>query len=238
MKKYKYIVQVFTSLTLLSLFAMGDLAFCKEYYLGSNGQDTNPGTIELPFKTIDKANSVVNAGDVVIFLAGEYAGKISPANDGMQGKPIIYRSNEPKSAVLRGMPYSYAITLVNKKNIEVEGFYIKPENGSWISVKESENIVIRNCKMEGNRWSSTGIYFLNSRFIHILDNELFRSDYVINDIGYSSNGLSVDYCENVIVRGNYFNRFAHSLSSFKQTSNLVIRDNLFNGLESGPGRSP
>lgn len=201
---------------------------CKEYFVSPAGQDTNIGTSTLPFKTISKANSVVTAGDVVTFLEGTYAGSISPLNDGQEGSEITYRSEKPLMVVLSGEKYDFAILLSNKKHIIIDGFHIKPEYGSWVSIKDSEDIIVQNCKMEENQWNSTGISIANSKLIRIVKNILSRSLYKINGIAFSSNGLAVSNCNNVIVEGNYFNRFAHSLADFSKSSNLVIRDNLFN----------
>ncbi|MDP6190920.1 MAG: DUF1565 domain-containing protein [Gammaproteobacteria bacterium] len=44
----------------------------RNFYVATNGDDTNPGTIEAPFKTIQHAVSAVRPGDIVNIRAGTY----------------------------------------------------------------------------------------------------------------------------------------------------------------------
>jgi len=42
------------------------------YYLNTNGNDSNKGTLDNPWKTIDKLNSItLGAGDTVFFQGGQ-----------------------------------------------------------------------------------------------------------------------------------------------------------------------
>jgi hypothetical protein len=55
------------------LFALVSLSsYATTYYIATNGLDTNPGTEGLPFKTIAKAVSIANAGDVIYVRGGTY----------------------------------------------------------------------------------------------------------------------------------------------------------------------
>ena len=42
----------------------------KNYYVATDGLDTNSGTITAPFATLNKAQSLVTAGDTVYFRGG------------------------------------------------------------------------------------------------------------------------------------------------------------------------
>lgn len=48
------------------------LGYATDYYVSTTGSNTNPGTLALPFKTIQKAADVAVAGDVVYIRGGEY----------------------------------------------------------------------------------------------------------------------------------------------------------------------
>jgi hypothetical protein len=63
------------------------------YYVDDTlGNDSNPGTIEAPWKSITKVNGVsLVAGEQVLFKRGEtFAGKLTPSDSGSTGHPIIY----------------------------------------------------------------------------------------------------------------------------------------------------
>ncbi|OGD72462.1 hypothetical protein A3A84_01405 [Candidatus Collierbacteria bacterium RIFCSPLOWO2_01_FULL_50_23] len=42
----------------------------RTFYVSTKGIDTNPGTIEAPFRTIGKAALIVNPGDTVLIRGG------------------------------------------------------------------------------------------------------------------------------------------------------------------------
>lgn len=44
----------------------------RDYYVATNGNDNDGGTIDRPFLTINKAASMATAGDVVIIKSGTY----------------------------------------------------------------------------------------------------------------------------------------------------------------------
>ena len=46
------------------------------YYVSTKGDDSNPGTLELPFRSINNAVSKVKAGDTIIIREGIYKEKI------------------------------------------------------------------------------------------------------------------------------------------------------------------
>ena len=64
--------------------------------------DTNPGTREAPLKTISAAAAKAVAGDTVIVRPGTYRESVKLANSGEKDNPIIFRSEEPRKAILCG----------------------------------------------------------------------------------------------------------------------------------------
>src|SRR5262249_14245270 len=61
------------------------------YYVAPNGLDSNPGTLEKPFQTVQKAAIVATAGDTVYLRAGTYRETIVPAHSGKVNAPIIFQ---------------------------------------------------------------------------------------------------------------------------------------------------
>ena len=59
----------------LLLFFIGCFLFslsATNYFVATNGSDSNSGTIDKPFATLDKAQSKVMAGDTVYIRQGTY----------------------------------------------------------------------------------------------------------------------------------------------------------------------
>jgi len=87
------------------------LAQAHDYYVSPNGSDSAVGTLDQPFQTIQKAASVMVAGDTAYIRAGVYRETVIPKNSGTEHSPITY------------MPY-------NGESVTVSGADVIPA-GSW-----------------------------------------------------------------------------------------------------------
>jgi len=64
--------------------------------------DTNSGTREAPFRTISAAAARVQPGDEVLVRPGTYREVVTLTVSGREGAPIVFRSEEPRAAVICG----------------------------------------------------------------------------------------------------------------------------------------
>jgi hypothetical protein len=99
-------------------------AQAANYYIDQahrNSSDTNPGTAEMPWKTIQKANQTLRPGDTVFIRAGTYSGQIiQPGNSGTSDTSrIIYTAYPGEEVEIRNS--AYGIYLQNKSFITVNG---------------------------------------------------------------------------------------------------------------------
>lgn len=68
------------------------------YVDGQRGDDNNPGTQDLPWKTIAKSADTLMAGDTVLIAPGVYReGDIVPRFSGKRGSPITYKAADPNN---------------------------------------------------------------------------------------------------------------------------------------------
>lgn len=79
----------------VSALAFAAWAQAAEYVVANNGSDTAPGTPDAPFKTIQKAASLMQPGDVCNVRAGLYRETVRPANSGEVGKCIVFQADGP-----------------------------------------------------------------------------------------------------------------------------------------------
>ena len=71
------------------------------YYVSPEGADTNPGTAELPFRTIAHAASLVQPGDIVYALSGVYReGDLLQSLQSEEGRPIVFAAAEGHTPIL------------------------------------------------------------------------------------------------------------------------------------------
>jgi len=91
-------------LALVILLAVPSL-HAATYYVAppaSGGLDTNPGTLALPYATIQRAANVAVAGDTVLIRTGTYRETITPANSGTIGARIIYQNYNNEVVTISG----------------------------------------------------------------------------------------------------------------------------------------
>ena len=67
-----------------------------------NGNDTNPGTLASPFRTIQKCATVAVAGDTCFIRAGTYRETVTVARSGTQGKPITFTPYAGETVTISG----------------------------------------------------------------------------------------------------------------------------------------
>ena len=75
----------------------------SNYYISNNGDDNNPGSLQSPFLTIQKAADIMSAGDVCYIRQGSYHEAIfMNNNDGLENSPLIFSAYENERVVLDG----------------------------------------------------------------------------------------------------------------------------------------
>lgn len=90
----------------------------KDYYVATNGKDSNKGTLESPFKSIQKAIDIMKAGDVCNIRGGIYH-EIIKVNDvhGTSKKPLIIKTYNKEKVILDGSEKIKASWSKHKGNI-------------------------------------------------------------------------------------------------------------------------
>ena len=73
-----------------------------KYFVNAKVRRSGNGKENSPFKTISEAAKLAKAGDEVLVFPGVYREYVDPANAGTEDKPIVYRSVEPRKAVITG----------------------------------------------------------------------------------------------------------------------------------------
>lgn len=92
-------------------------------YVDCNAPRSGDGSAQHPFKTISQAADVAMPGDQVIVAPGIYREEVSPRFAGTQRSPIVYRSAQPRAAVITGaepakgwVPYQGDVWLLTVPN--------------------------------------------------------------------------------------------------------------------------
>ena len=132
------------------------------YYIDANNpsaSDSNPGTENHPWKTINKANQTLAPGDTVFIKAGTYTTYIAPNDSGTASNRIIYRAYGSDIVTVRDA--SYGILLDGKSYITVQGIsFYNLDKFLWLQNGANHNI-IAYCNFDQGRnigWSGSKIY--------------------------------------------------------------------------------
>lgn len=72
------------------------------YYVNAQASRDGNGSKEMPFKCINDAAKLAVAGDEIVVAPGIYREYVNPQHAGTEEKRIVYRSQEPRGAVITG----------------------------------------------------------------------------------------------------------------------------------------
>ncbi|AFU18128.1 Polysaccharide Lyase Family 9,YwoF (plasmid) [Bacillus thuringiensis MC28] len=62
------------------------------YYVPPTGNDLNPGTLDQPFATIQKAANASKEGSTIYIRGGVYNQKVRVTHSGVSGAPITFQN--------------------------------------------------------------------------------------------------------------------------------------------------
>lgn len=167
------------SLLILFLFiTVQSAVFAAPLYVGLSGNNTNTGSIDSPWRTLDHAFSMLTAGDTLYMRGGTYAVNttLKVSQSGTEYSPITISSYPGETAVLDGeysVSGNHIIFLENKKYITLKNFTVtrSPYYGIVVGGSgSSEHIIFDNLTVTHTR--ASGIISIKSSHVTISNNEI------------------------------------------------------------------
>ena len=182
------------------------LAPRQVFHVAPSGSDANPGSAQLPWKTIKKAAQTLLAGQAAYVHAGTYAeNRITPANAGTAGAPIRLMAAPNEKVVLQGTAGIDAPFFVLSMNWWVlEGFTIDAagQQGNAVRVQARYCLVKRIHARNGT--GPSAVSFRNAQDAVLIDSRIH--DYRWADASGArrdSHGVAVQPdCARVLIRNN------------------------------------
>jgi len=197
--------RLFLSL-LLSTGLFTAVVQAADFYVSPTGNDTNPGSLASPWRTIQHAAETVPAGSTVFIRDGIYGEKVAiyvsgNANDG----PIVFKAYPGERPVIdgTGLPFdpvnsNALISIYDQSYVRIEG------------------LTLRNLKTAVRDLVPIGILIENeSSHIEIVDN-------VIHDIETRFNGLDGGDAHGIAVFGSATAPLSHVLISGNELFDLKL----------------
>jgi parallel beta-helix repeat protein len=119
------------------------------YYVSPTGNDSNPGTESLPWKTLTKAASMATANTTVFIKQGIYRERLVPVNSGTADGPITFTSYPGDSVTINGLgiklPSGQASDRWWSGLIHVEGLAYIKISGLRVVNSEASGVLVTNC---------------------------------------------------------------------------------------------
>lgn len=152
-------------LCIIAVFVLSVPAFADTYYIATDGNDTNPGTIAEPFATIPQAVSVVAPGDTIYIRGGTYELTttifITAVSDGTEDDPVVFAAYDDEVPLLdfSGQPQGDKGISFKANYWHVKGLQIKGAGDNGMELDFASNNIIEQCAFYENR--DTGLQLSN-----------------------------------------------------------------------------
>lgn len=182
------------------------------YYVATTGSDSNNGSAEAPFRTIQKAANMAKAGDAVLIREGTYKEKVKPANSGNATDGYItFTSYNGETVTIDGAGVAVAkgtalFDVAYRSYIKVEGLRII--NSSWTGFGSpyaspgfTRNIIIRDCFVSNTQ--SSGINLSYAKDIIIDGNTIEYANTLPATQGGSDEALTVGATDGFVISNNH-----------------------------------
>jgi len=153
------LVSVIILLTLGPAHPVAEAAGDNTYYVATNGNDSNPGTLSQPWRTIQHAVDTVSAGDTIVVREGTYHESVNFSVSGQEGSPIMLTAHQDELVIIDGGEYPALGDQTSTQHWTIEGFTLDSDAGLTIDLGDwvryqTHHWIIRDNHIIG----SVGIY--------------------------------------------------------------------------------
>ncbi len=147
------------------------------YYVATNGNDGNPGSLSRPFKSIQKAANVMRAGETCYIQQGTYREAVNLSTSGSEGLPIRFTAYNGEKVCLDGTDVLNLAWSVHNGNIykaatnkTFEQLFVDDEmmvEARWPNMQFPKQLWDRSC------WAKANV---GSRYGKMVDPELAKTN--------------------------------------------------------------
>ena len=118
-----------------------------------NASDSNPGTKEEPFRSIQKAASVAETGDTVFVREGIYRETVTPKNSGTAYRPIVYLPYNSEDVTISGTE------IIEGWQLHEGNIYKAPMSKDFFvsEVNNTDQVFVDEQMMNLARWPNMGL---------------------------------------------------------------------------------
>ena len=131
------------------------VARAQTFYVATNGNDANPGTLSAPWRTVQKAANTLTAGQTANIRGGTYAERVTFSRSGSAGSPITLKAYPGEKPIIdAGYTKNSADNLIAaveinaRSYITLDGLAIRRGVSTDVHiVGASVGVTIQNCEL-------------------------------------------------------------------------------------------
>jgi len=206
------------------------------YYVSPSGSNSNDGSLDSPWATINFGINSLKAGEKLIVLSGEYFETIVANNIGGSEGKIYIEGESVENTIVNGSSSERDLIFFERcKNIEISNLTIKNAKRAGIRLSYSDNITIKDAIFLSNgKW---GVFTDFSDYTEISNCDIFDSK--------SEHGIYIsNSSDNAIIKNNnVYNNYAcgiqinadPSMGGDGISSNCIIENSILYGNGEGGG---
>lgn len=203
----------------LGIAALCGTVNATNYYVATNGNNSNPGTEASPWLTVQHAAENVLPGDSVFIRSGTYIGW-NVLISGTAGNSITFLNYPGELPIVDGNNYALGGIDIRASYITIEGIRVQNIKGDGIHIEGTlsngtphpiTDVTIRYCQVDGT--SNAGIYcagLIMGKSIPVDEYRVFNVTIENNDITKTNNPSGGNECISLgggtngfIIRNNY-----------------------------------
>ncbi|MGR8933160.1 MAG: right-handed parallel beta-helix repeat-containing protein [Gammaproteobacteria bacterium] len=211
-------------------------AAATAYYVATDGDDANPGTILSPWRTIQKAANSAVAGSVVYVRGGVYHERITVRVSGSATQGYTVLRNYPgEKAIVDGTGLSVPDTpnglflLANRRYVEIRGFELRNYKTATLGRVPaaiyihgaSQHIRIRNNKIHHIEHNGKVAHDVDAHGIAVYGDNAAASIHHLLIRGNELHALKLGSSESLVVNGNV-NGFQIVANTIHDNNNIGI----------------
>lgn len=221
---------------LIFYFLLPGKIFALDYYVSTTGNNSNPGTIDLPFLTISYAVTQLSPGDILYIRGGTYAESlIDEIPSGLSwNSPVTLKAYSGETPILkpnsgdRVLHFSGDYGADPPEYIIIDGLTLDGENINHDTVKITtgatyiriQNSIIKNSPAQGvlinGQPSGTG-------HVDLINNEIYN---IGTNVGYD-HGIYSQAPYNLIVGNTIYDTVGYGIHLWDgDSSNSIIYNNI------------
>ena len=228
--RHRLVLAASAIIVLFSTTLYPNVATAATYYVATNGNNSNAGTLQSPFQTIAKGLSVLKAGDTLYLRAGNYGQSINsngltiPTGTSWTNAPLI-SAYPGETVVISGVNLAASyIQYVVISGLTIDGGGVSFQSGAHhIRLQNSE---IKNTNTQGIQ----GWYVSNIELINLKVHDNGSSDPVQARLDH---GIYMSIPNALIENCDIYNNSGYGIqiydSSGSRSDGTIIRNNRIHG---------